>query len=646
MNNLQNPVAGAFQLFGVNPFLTEEQAREIRQVVDAEREVLAGLDEEIARAMKQLDALKRQRNAIVQLIHSNSAPSDAQTAEIRQEILQLESNLDVYEAEMSSVQNEIDTLIEQRDRLGTEEHEDLDQMAAEQERLNTDIERRRASLRELTADRAKIADALEAQRSILSPIRRIPVEIIAEILLYTLPDTDYVLPAPMTSPILISQVCQGWRTLSHSIPRLWSSILIRINSRRSHPNLGLVELWLQRSSNSPISFHISEDVDFDEIKEDANTHILSIHYLQVFIPFYDRWQNVRIDQQDWRIPSGLSLPTFPQYPPPMLKSLALSRDFWIGDDSGYLRQILSSPNLEKLIWRCRHSALRATEVVSLSQMVHLDMTHYIRKKHLLSVLSEAPNLVSCRFSVVPEDDDSPSGETASSNHVISLQKLRSLQLHVAGSVQGIMDYLTLPSLESIEITKISPHLFAVAPGYPRFWDHEKFMTMLQRSRCRIHTLKFTGVDFLPQELVGLLTAVSPTLLSLAIMDDGGRGSSVTDDVLRALTPHCNVLSDPNSDDKETEARTDMSSTTENERNCLCPNLGHIKLWGCVDSTDGLLGDLMESRWAPNVNRGPCRQLAMAMVMLKPLPFHEQDAKKLKQLNATRTGITVLRHAGH
>ena len=66
-----------FQVLGINPFVTEEQAREIQLVVDADNQVLASLDAEIATAVAQLETLKKKRRAILPIAssHVSSTPS-------------------------------------------------------------------------------------------------------------------------------------------------------------------------------------------------------------------------------------------------------------------------------------------------------------------------------------------------------------------------------------------------------------------------------------------------------------------------------------------------------------------------------------------------------------------------------------------
>ncbi|KAJ6457243.1 hypothetical protein C8R45DRAFT_1033020 [Mycena sanguinolenta] len=80
-------------------------------------------------------------------------------------------------------------------------------------------------LQKLRNMRKHAIEAIRRGRAILSVIRRLPSDILAEIFAYTVPDlvlrhrrvTD-------TSPWVYGRVCSRWRTLSTSLPTLWSHI--------------------------------------------------------------------------------------------------------------------------------------------------------------------------------------------------------------------------------------------------------------------------------------------------------------------------------------------------------------------------------------------------------------------------------------
>ncbi|KAJ7181065.1 hypothetical protein C8R46DRAFT_839742, partial [Mycena filopes] len=63
----------------------------------------------------------------------------------------------------------------------------------------------------------------ESLESTVYPILTLPVEITAEIFGHCLPDT----PAPPSStiaPMLLTRICQQWRSIACGTPRLWAAL--------------------------------------------------------------------------------------------------------------------------------------------------------------------------------------------------------------------------------------------------------------------------------------------------------------------------------------------------------------------------------------------------------------------------------------
>ncbi|KAJ7236067.1 hypothetical protein B0H12DRAFT_1027081, partial [Mycena haematopus] len=80
-------------------------------------------------------------------------------------------------------------------------------------------------LAKLRSRREHSIEDIRRGRAILSVIRRLPSDILGEIFPYTVP--DYVPRnhrATDSSPWVYGRVCSRWRTLSLSLPTLWSRI--------------------------------------------------------------------------------------------------------------------------------------------------------------------------------------------------------------------------------------------------------------------------------------------------------------------------------------------------------------------------------------------------------------------------------------
>ncbi|KAI0694203.1 hypothetical protein BC835DRAFT_1415455 [Cytidiella melzeri] len=102
-------------------------------------------------------------------------------------------------------------------------------------------------IRDLEQERAVVADGIARTLAYLSPIRRLPHELLGQI--FTFIFEDY----PCCSWVL-SAVCQLWRRQVLSMPRLWSKIRL-VTTPNASPDT--VRLWLERSGTTvPLDIEI------------------------------------------------------------------------------------------------------------------------------------------------------------------------------------------------------------------------------------------------------------------------------------------------------------------------------------------------------------------------------------------------------
>ncbi|KAF9473895.1 hypothetical protein BDN70DRAFT_924938 [Pholiota conissans] len=118
--------------------------------------------------------------------------------------------------------------------------------------LDLQIQQMEENLSNLKAFRVSKNEKLN---EVHDPLSRLPVELVSKIFtnLRLLP-TDT--PDRITiSPLLLGTICRRWRTISWSIPELWSTIAIDICN--THGGIAdIIEPWLNRSCKLPLSINI------------------------------------------------------------------------------------------------------------------------------------------------------------------------------------------------------------------------------------------------------------------------------------------------------------------------------------------------------------------------------------------------------
>lgn len=604
--NIPPNLPAALNLLGHNPFMTPEQAEEIRQLLHNEEHVLASLNAEINEATALLEKITRDRDALQEIIVGKSGPH---MAALRAGIEEKDMELRRVQKESQAVKASWDRMCRER---GTVAESDPDLL----EHLDFEIELCRQAVQRLEKEENGIQASLDTQRDALSPIRRLPVELLSEIFKLCLPGS-YIVPKLKSAPLLLVQVCSSWRRLALSIPQLWSSIAVEVTVQRCRPPVPLIELWLQRSVNQPLSFSITE-LEQEDAREIPDP-VTAASVLKSFVPAHHRWTSVKLEYHDWRWPSGLE-----QLPPDALldslETLDLQREYWFKDDTPDLKRVLQAPHLHDLTWHSRSPPSDYLQTVNTLQLTHLDLVRPVSKDVFLDVLSGCRAIQSCTFFVqlvgrAPDDSDDPAVDTS----LILLPHLHTFELTVDMALTTLLSRLVFPSLTTLQINRLDEFFLINPANAPHFWDQEEVNAFLVRSQCSLRTLDVRDVEISSAELLDVLKFTSPTLQQLNITNERAKDNCITDDVVRALT----------------------ASSSPSNPTFLCPQLDYLKLWRCVSSTDGLLADMVQSRWLPQ-EEDTAKRMRLVIILLRDEERHAIDVVRLKEFHRRRPGITLVR----
>ncbi|KAJ6589228.1 hypothetical protein B0H19DRAFT_1103328 [Mycena capillaripes] len=121
--------------------------------------------------------------------------------------------------------------------------------------------------------------------ALISFVSTLPPEIMSDIVTKFLPSYPEFPPHfGLFSPLLLSQICRHWRQIAPSTPSLWSAIRINILAGNRRPLAGklqVVETWLARSRNYPLSLHFTGHVSQLEVLRPL---------VQTFVVHCERWK--------------------------------------------------------------------------------------------------------------------------------------------------------------------------------------------------------------------------------------------------------------------------------------------------------------------------------------------------------------------
>ncbi|KAJ7656026.1 hypothetical protein DFH06DRAFT_1473762 [Mycena polygramma] len=338
----------------------------------------------------------------------------------------------------------------------------------------------KAAMERLTSERDNLAGQVEQCRHVLSPIRRVPPELICEIFSWTLPCTRSVADSTVThAPWYLGHISRPWRETALGFPSLWTSISIFHARKYPHEKvspLAMVETQLIRSSNAPLGVDITWLV---EIPSDA------IPLLEAILSHSNRWESFRLCAEDSRTFLELLRPAKGN----LLQLCTLEIIVRGGQDE-------SSEALDifTIAPRLREVLLTTPSCGNYSPLVLLPTEHLTRYRAVgtagwfLGVLREAPNLVESALGFIGQMavvGDAP----------LTIPNLRRLYVEQG----GFLAHLTTPALEYLSC------------------DAEDLMLPFFRRSCRhLTTLVLTEAHSLPGADVAALLQNTPSLKDLVL----------------------------------------------------------------------------------------------------------------------------------
>lgn len=276
----------------------------------------------------------------------------------------------------------------------------LQNLVADGEAKLVQLERARA---QLDTQAEKLKADLHAWKQILSPMRRLPLELLSEIFFCVLGYHDNDDPAVMRSLFLLCRVCSRWRALAFSTPQLWTNMFFSIPEKGPITDdlFAMIDDCLPRSA--PHHFRLQFDTLNYATRPPNNVSAL----LHTLIPFLDRLRSLRMSLPEEAL---LAFSDFPDRPD-ALSALDTFHFFFRANLSEPYRNLnialspvlLRAPKLRhvQLFNRYDGMALRAWPV-PWSQIVTLDLQHFFTTPESVhEALSRCSSLEQCSIGPIP-----------------------------------------------------------------------------------------------------------------------------------------------------------------------------------------------------------------------------------------------------
>lgn len=484
----------------------------------------------------------------------------------------------------------------------------LSEAEADMARCDAEIFRLRSLVISLQNRREEMRIRRDGYNSLLAPIRRLPNEVLNDIFLLCRGENYLCGPgqSAVWPPLLLTlgEVCVYWRKTIVSTPSLWSAISVDIDEEHEGPSFGLLDLYLRRSGQSPLT--ISLRIGYTE-QEKAE------QVLQRLIQHSHRWRYVTLylDSNIFRGDTIMAL----RGKLPLLQRLELEADFDLEEeenpDNLELQAFESMPSMHTL----HLGACSSRMMLPWAQVVHLDRRECTPSQFLrcLSLCTNVETVevsgCNCYDAVVHAGNDWPAGMIRN----VTSPRLRtfSLTLDEQETLSSLFGAVTFPSVTSISIRSWQDKKFK--------WPQDLFTSFISRSSCNLRTLCLYNI-FIPDVHLIAILQMLPTLHHL-VFEHGGFSvepqPAVTDNLLRAMSAY-------------------------SSRAPFLPNLQTIDLHTSRPTfSDQAFVDMVQSRWSPAEVHGGGRVISCLRSVSLRVLHGTFDSAKLDILSVlARAGMRV------
>ncbi|KAF9063502.1 hypothetical protein BDP27DRAFT_1335053 [Rhodocollybia butyracea] len=364
----------------------------------------------------------------------------------------------------------------------------------------------------------------EKLSGLLSPIRRLPNEILCQIFLDCCAENDLRNGKTGTADIL-SSVCTRFRELAISYSALWSNLTIFLPADYDFDKRGdlirvpklleeetklssLIQLYLDRSKNHPLSL----DLDI-ETREVSTEHCS----LRLLARESNRWKHLIF--RGGAFDPEYGFPSLDHLSFPLLESIAF--------DAGLNQDYIFSPEAEAFLLAPRIRKLRfhdmLVDVLTISafsstwkSLKHLDYHTTMVFKYLWTILDLCPALGSLKLEGLNNGEDEDGTQSNTPRNLPTLSSLTVINngFHeLDDTLECIISSLTTPNLSKLVLEqdndKAAEHPRKSFPIINQFFERSRFRSLA--------SLVIQCLYIRDQDMVTLLRQL-PSLQELSIHD--------------------------------------------------------------------------------------------------------------------------------
>lgn len=275
-------------------------------------------------------------------------------------------------------------------------------------------------------------------QDLFSSSRQIPPEILSHIFLQC-PAVDWDENSNLflerrldRTPLLLGGICSRWRSIALATPRLWTSVSLDIQSESVHTDVLLMETWLARAGQRPLSICLSSSSDYDAKMDPL---------IELFLSRRSSWKKLLLV-----LPASM-IQSLSSANKPLLQLEELGIRLWCGlwddDLAAAIDTFECAPQLRYLRLSGESKRYFIRFPWSQLQQLHVDSRH--SQQEALDALALTPRLESCILNL--EMTRSPNVAAT-----IPLLHLHILSVKVVSGPIYFLDALRAPALRQLSMS--------------------------------------------------------------------------------------------------------------------------------------------------------------------------------------------------
>ncbi|KAK7464363.1 hypothetical protein VKT23_006530 [Stygiomarasmius scandens] len=390
------------------------------------------------------------------------------------------------------------------------------------DRYNHEIEKLSDMLAALRAQRDNLQHDMDQYKAVISPARRIPIEVLTDIFSFCCFDGGnhaYSLEIStgrvFVPTLILSQTCSLWRNIVKALPKLWSRLSINL-ARIGKGTTNLVELYLRCSADKSLGINLfAHDAILDErYSSFPYADKLTASGWSVFFSIlkeHIRWNDVRIDCHCYVLdaehigeyvdnPASWTSGHFEA-----LRSLSLVCDDEAYFNSNHFFRMIRTKNTPLLDCLELEHFLSEDLIIKFSGLRRLTIRTVGNDANMFELFKNSTKLEE----VVIFADWFDIEEEPEEREVITHEKLRSVKMEAEGpetfhAALMPFSFLTLPALVTLDLSN--------SIGNDSLYSAKNYLIeMLVRSSCALKVLKLSGDLFLSDEDLLDVLRLTPTV---------------------------------------------------------------------------------------------------------------------------------------